>query len=1018
MNRNVAILLGIVALGFGSANARQVDDFPPPHDSEPGNLQPMSAAEAAAAFQLPPGFRVSVFAAEPDVRNPIACAWDSNGRLWIAENYTYAERTQKFDLNLRDRVLIFEDRDGDGRHDRRVVFTDDVQRLTSVEVGRGGVWLMCPPQVLFIPDRDGDDVADGPAEVVLDGFQVPPENYHNFANGLRWGPDGWLYGRCGASAPGEIGVPGTPAEQRVPLRGGLWRYHPARKVFEALTSGTTNPWGHDWNEFGEAFFINTVNGHLWHAVAGMHFTRPHTIDPNPHVYELIDLHADHWHFDNAKDWTDSRSASGEHDRRGGGHAHSGMIIYQGDNWPATYRGALLTLNLHGRRINMDRLERSGSGYVGRHEPDPVFSGDPWFRGIDLTYGPDGGVYVLDWSDTGECHENTGVHRTSGRIYKITWSDSGPMALADRIKDQKDLEAAFRSTNAWFARRAHQVLADKAIRGESLDAERNRLRSLIRSDRDASTRVRALGALHTIGGADQEFLLRLTRDDHEAVRAWAVRLLTDVLPLDTMMSRRPGADVTPAAEVFAELTRLAGTDPSGLVRLVLASTLQRLPVAQRAELAAPLLARAQDADDHNLPLLIWYGLIPLGEADPSTLAKLAANCELPATRRLIARRLAESIESRPGPINDLIAAIMKADPAVQADLLAGIAEGLRGRRKVSKPAAWDALAARLGAQPELANRARDLAVVFGDGWALDEVRRLALDGQADLASRRVALQTLIDSRPDDLRAVCQQLLKVRFLNTTAVRGLTLFDDPEIGQALAANYRAFHPSERPAVINALVSRPSFAVALLDQIATGKIPRDDLGAFQARQIRSFQDERLTAKLEEVWGVLRDSDADRRAAIASWKSKLTPEFLAQADQSQGRAVFQKLCASCHRLYGQGGEIGPDLTGSGRDNLDYLLENILDPSAVVTADYRMVVLATADGRVLNGIVKARNEQTVTLQTQTDVLVLERSAIDGEQSSTASLMPDGLLNGLSEAEVRNLFGYLRHRTQVPLADSP
>ena len=200
-------------------------------------------------------------------------AWDAQGRLWIAENYTYAERTKKFDLGLRDRVLIFDDRDGDGRFDRRTVFTDGPQRLTSLELGLGGAWLLCPPQLLFVPDRNGDDVPDGAAEVMLDGFTVPPENYHNFANGLHWGPDGWLYGRCGASSLGRIGVPGTPEAQRVPIYGGLWRFHPGRKTFEVLAHGTTNPWGHDWNDLGEAFFINTVNGHLWHAVAG-HALRP------------------------------------------------------------------------------------------------------------------------------------------------------------------------------------------------------------------------------------------------------------------------------------------------------------------------------------------------------------------------------------------------------------------------------------------------------------------------------------------------------------------------------------------------------------------------------------------------------------------------------------------------------------------------------------------------------------------------------------------------------------------------
>ena len=224
----LAALLATLSLG----TAAHAADFPALYNTETDPSKPLSPAEAAAKFTLPPGFKATVFASEPDVQNPIGMTWDARGRLWIAENYTYAEAPKKFDLGLRDRVLIFEDKDGDGRFDKRTVFTDQTQMLTSVEVGRGGVWAMCPPQLVFIPDKNRDDVPDGPAEVVLDGFTVPAESPHNFANGLRFGPDGWLYGRCGGTAPGDIGAPGTAAEDRIPLRGGMWRYHPERKVFE------------------------------------------------------------------------------------------------------------------------------------------------------------------------------------------------------------------------------------------------------------------------------------------------------------------------------------------------------------------------------------------------------------------------------------------------------------------------------------------------------------------------------------------------------------------------------------------------------------------------------------------------------------------------------------------------------------------------------------------------------------------------------------------------------------------
>jgi putative membrane-bound dehydrogenase-like protein len=175
-----------------------------PNTESTTDTDPPSAEESAKAFSLPEGTKVKVWAGEPMVQNPIAMAWDKHGRMWVAENYTYGSRKIRFDLSLRDRVIVLSDTDGDGQADTRKVFTDKVQMLTSVEVGQGGVWLMCPPKLLFIPDRDGDLVPDGEPEVMLDGFDVARGNYHNFANGLRWGPDGWLYGRCGHSCPEEL----------------------------------------------------------------------------------------------------------------------------------------------------------------------------------------------------------------------------------------------------------------------------------------------------------------------------------------------------------------------------------------------------------------------------------------------------------------------------------------------------------------------------------------------------------------------------------------------------------------------------------------------------------------------------------------------------------------------------------------------------------------------------------------------------------------------------------------------
>ncbi len=999
------------------------DDFPKVIDTEPDKSPVMPASQAAASFKGAEGFKIEVFAAEPDVRNPIAMTWDARGRLWIAENYTYAERAARFDLRHRDRVLIFEDSDGDGKHDKRTVFTDDVQMLTSVEVGLGGAYLLCPPQLLFVPDRDGDDKPDAAPEVVLDGFTVPQDNYHNFANGLRWGLDGWLYGRCGASSPGKIGVPGTPEAERVPLTGGIWRFDPKSKRFEVLCHGTTNPWGHDWDERGEAFFINTVNGHLWHMIAGAHFVRPHTIDLNPKAYAAIDQHADHFHWDTAKDWSDSRNVTGEHDRRGGGHAHSGLMIYQGAQWPLADTGKLFTLNFHGRRMNEERLERVGSGFIGRHEPDRFFASDPKFRGIDLGYGPDGGVFVLDWNDAGECHENNGVLRSTGRIYKITNQDPGVGKLPSLVEYPRlspfQLAVAHGHRNEWHVRTARRQLLDRAARGEDLSAAVTELRAVLANGASVNLKLRALWTLFGLGAVDETTLRSFLSDDHESLRVWAIRILTDQRVIDTVTSVRPSVEPPLPADLLDRFAKMAREDRSGLVRLTLASTLQRLPVSQREPLAASLLGRTEDANDPNLPLLVWYGLIPLGESNPSALARLGAGCSWPTTLRLISRRLTEEIEARPVALNELLTSLTKQGTvASRSDVVKGMTEGLQGWRKAAKPAAWDAFAARLAgsSEPSLVEKVRELQVVFGDGRALDALRKLALDDKAALETRRAALKGLIENRPPDLREICEKLLKVRFLNSTAVKGLALFDDPAIGKSLAANYRSFHPSERPAVVETLAARPAFARALLTQMAGGSIPRADLSSYQARQIRSMNDAGLSRQLAETWGEIRETSADRRAEIARLKTQLTSATLAKADKGRGRVQFNKLCASCHTLYGHGGAIGPDLTGSGRDNLDYLLENIVDPSATVNADFRMSVVALRDGRVLNGLVRSPNDRTITLQSQTEAMVLPRNEIEEIKGSPLSLMPEGQLGPLSPDEIRDLFAYLMHKTQVALPD--
>jgi putative heme-binding domain-containing protein len=299
-----------------------------------------------------------------------------------------------------------------------------------------------------------------------------------------------------------------------------------------------------------------------------------------------------------------------------------------------------------------------------------------------------------------------------------------------------------------------------------------------------------------------------------------------------------------------------------------------------------------------------------------------------------------------------------------------------------------------------------------------VRSIALDSNAELPARKAALRSLIEARPEDLQSVCQKLVSVRFLNTVAAQGLALFDDPEAGRAILAAWKSFHPEDRPHFFAAMTSRPAFAAALLEAIQTDVIPKAAMSAYDARQIQALGDPALTRRLGEIWGSLGSGSGQQTALIAEWKGRLTPAALAAADRSKGRLVFQSICATCHQLYGSGGAIGPDLTGSGRDNLDYLLENILDPGAVVSADFHLAILTLKDGRVLTGIIRARTEKTVTLQTMTAPETLPVEQIAKSETVPTSLMPEGLALAMQPDQFRDLVSYLMHPVQVPLLSEP
>jgi len=1010
-----AMASSLVLLALAS-RAIVAADFPAPTNSEKSAASPMAPAEVCRSARLPPGFSLQAFAAEPDVQNPIGICTDARGRLWVAENFTWAGNgLGVWDDALRDRIVVLEDRDGDGRHDVRTVFWDGGTRLTSVAVGLGGVWAIDLPHLIFIPDRDGDLIPDGAPEIVLDGIDQRSVG-HTPCNGLTWGPDGWLWGRHGIQGTSRIGPPGAGDSQRVQINTGIWRYHPTRRIVEKVIDGMTNSWGTDFDAHGETFVINTVIGHLWHAVPGSHVERMYGTDLEPHVYDLVPQVADHVHWDTGEKWNDiRRGVSDKTSAAGGGHAHIGLMIYQGDDWPAEYRDGVYTLNLHGQRINHDVLAPRGAGYTATHGPDMCFVADPWFRGMDLVAGPDGGVFIADWSDTGECHDHDGVHRTSGRIYKLV---HGAAAAAGRrpvhvdADDSATLRRHLFATDQWWSRAAVREWQRRAIRGDDLAADVAWLRDRGRAAADPLHRLRGLWALAAIdGGAggslDESFLLATLDDADPFVRSWGVRLLVDGC---SPAGRQPSSAVT------ARLAALAASDLAAPVQLHLASAVGRLADAPAWQLAKLLVRHDRYATDPLLPNLVWYGLAKSAPRHLDECTALAASARLPRVRRNLARLLAGRLDERP----DLVAAVLRAaadgDAAVRRDLVGGLAAGLRGWSKAAPPPGYAELSARLAASRDDATLEplRELDVLFGEGRGMEAVRKVAVDGSATPEARRTALRTLVATTPPDGAALLHGLLSDRTMIAEALAGLARYDHPDTPKRALEKLGTYAPADRAALVDLLASRPAYATRLLDAVEAGQLLPEEISAFHARQIADFGDPRLAERLAKLWGQIRVSAADKRDLITRWKRDLSPEVVAGADRSHGRAIFVRDCGSCHVLFGEGRKLGPDLTGSNRRNVDYLLENVIDPGASVGADFRAVSFVLEDGRAITGVISAADERTLTVQTAQATVVLDRRDVAEQSVQQQSLMPDGLLSKLSDTDVRDLIGYLSSPDQVPL----
>lgn len=1035
-------IAALISFAVASAHAAPT---PPPADAVA--FAGLSAVEAAAKATLPPGFKMHAFAAEPDLVQPIAFCLDHRGRAWVAEGITYPKRKGhppktenptgtptaeqlKDILGGGDRILVFEDTDGDHKFDKRTVFMENVNLISGLEVGFGGVWIGAAPYLMFVPVNDWDNPKPaGDPKILLDGWNYSADT-HETLNTFTWGPDGWLYGCHGVFCPSNPVKPGTPAIDRQWMDAGVWRYHPVRHTFEVFTEGGSNPWGIDFDEHGQLFAEMCVIPHFWHMIHGARIERqggehfPVGAEEtkrfrkgggkpvHPHIYEDIKQHGDHVHWAGAGG---PHAGNARSDSAGGGHAHAGVMCYLGESWPAEYRNKLFLGNIHGQRLNVDIPVRNGSGYVGKHGKDFLNFNDTWSQTLNQLYDQDGSVFIIDWYDKNQCHHNRedGHDRGNGRMYKIVYNNQKTTRVDVSKLSDDELVKLVPSKNEFMSRHARRVLQERAAENGAVAANTEALKKQLASGSDTAAKLRALWTLHTTAGLDARTAVENTKSGDEWVRAWTIQLAFESREITERLLREiQEQEIKPDPS----LLQMAESDPSQLVRLFIASAAQRTASEDlRSRLVKRLLAHDEDAKDHNLPLMYWFAMEPLVAEHPAESLGVAAETKIPRILNFTTRRIASigTTEAR-----ELIAAKLSEveDTSKRLDMLAGLSAALKGQRSVPMPANWPAVETKLAssANAEVRALSLSLSLKFGSEKALTALRQTLRDTSATPTARRSALDSLVSVKDAELPPTLQSLLNETALRGPALRALGGFNDPKTPAAILGSYGKLDGDQKRDALNTLASRAEFARPLLTAVQSGSVAKTDITADVLRQLRSLKDDNVKQLLTVVFGTFRESNADKKAEIDKYRRIYLAGGSQRGNASDGRTVFNRICAQCHTLFDSGGKVGPDITGANRTDLAYLLETIVDPNAVIPNEYRTSEIETKDGRSLTGVVKIMGDKSIMLQTANELVTIPRDEIESQRQTELSMMPEGLLSSLTDQEVRDLLYYLSGPGQVPL----
>ncbi len=976
-------------------------------------------AEALAACKVADGLTLDIVASEPMVRQPLNMNFDERGRLWVVQYLQYpfpaGLKILRYDEYLRaifdkvpppppnhfkgaDRITILESSKGDGVFDKAKDFVSDLNIARSVVTGRGGVWILNPPYLLFYPDKNRDDIPDGDPKVVLSGFGL--EDTHSGANSLAWGPDGWLYGAHGSTCTADV--------QGVKFLGqAIWRYQPETRAFEIFAEGGGNTYSLDFDREGRIF--SGTNG----SPRGLHYPQGGAFVKNWGKHgPLMNPYSFGW-FEHMAHKGDTRRFS------------QSMAIYEGGAIPSLEGKFIASMALTNRVLSTS-LYRDTSTFRTEDGP-PVFeSSNNWFRPVDTKTGPDGSLFFADWSDSRLSHldPRDTWDKESGRIWRIRAAGaSGKMETFDFAKMSGDeLIAKLSHANKWHRQMALRVLWDR--RDATLVPK---LRALVEKER-GQLALEAFWAVNACGGFDENYALTTLKHSHPMVRYWTVRLLGDRWParLDgsaLALNRETEALKRKLTEGNFEtekaLASLAQTETDAEVRTQLASTARRLRVTDGLPIIRDLLKWNEDASDKYQPLLLWWALeSKCGKEREAVLDTLAQNPALashglwdsPIFQQTIVSRLGQRFTAeRTNEGLEVCAKLLALAPTREdrVKLAEGMDAGLQGGDAGEIPAAlregFAALWKDAGPQTSLVR----LGVRLGDAEALGVALERVRDAKTKSAERTGLIALLAERREEKAVPVLLELLRVEksdAMQLALANALQRFGGEEIARTFLEFVPAMPAKTRAVVLAAMCSRAPWACLLLAGVETGGVKKEQLTSANLLAIQGLHDAACDALLAKHWSTLKQSSAAKEARVAQVRKLIST---GKGDAEAGHAIFKTSCAVCHTLGREGGKIGPDLTGYERDNLDFMLPAIVDPSLAIREEFTAFTIITKDGQTLMGFLDAQTPQSVTIRDLNgQKLVLSRTDMKSLTASPISLMPEGLLDALSEQQVRDLFGYL------------